>query len=111
MEDGKAFSLHDNKQLRLNLAKPYKTLTTYENIEASTPFVVKRGLKKDPKLRKQSLRRALEEHLIPSDLLGKTVGHKAFQKRIKGQGYHWKRIKKNEDIWLLDIAEKGNRKE
>ncbi|MCK1986012.1 MULTISPECIES: hypothetical protein [unclassified Peribacillus] len=72
-DDGKAFSLHDNKQLRLNLAKSYKILTTYENIEQARTFVVKEELKNDPKLRKQSLRRALEEHFIPSDLLGKTV--------------------------------------
>ncbi|MFE4708814.1 hypothetical protein [Peribacillus simplex] len=106
MGDGKAFSLHDNKQLRLNLAKSYTTLKTYENIEQARSSVVKEELKNDPKLRKQSLRRALEEHFIPSDLLGKTVTIQNIS--MDGQGTRLSLVEnqKERDVWLPDIAEK-----
>lgn len=106
VEDGKAFSLHDNKQLRLNLAKSYKTLTTYENIEQARSSVVKEELKNDPKLRKQSLRRALEEHFIPSDLLGKTVTIQNISNDDQGTRLSLVENQKERDVWLPDIAEK-----
>lgn len=106
VDDGKAFSLHDNKQLRLNLAKSYKTLTTYENIEQARTFVVKEELKNDPKLRKQALRRALEEHFIPSDLLGKTVTIQNISNDGQGTRLSLVENQKERDVWLPDIAEK-----
>ncbi|MFJ7512721.1 hypothetical protein ACIQW7_25235 [Peribacillus simplex] len=106
VDNGKAFSLHDNKQLRLNLAKSYKTLTTYENIEQARTFIVKEELKNDPKLRKQSLRRALEEHFIPSDLLGKTVTIQNISNDGQGTRLSLVENQKERDVWLPDIAEK-----
>jgi len=106
LKDGKAFSLQDNKQFRLNLVKPYKTRSFYESIEQARSFVVKEELKTDPKLRIQSLRRTLEEHYIPSDLIGKTVTLNSISKDDEGIRISFEEDEKERNIRLPDLAEK-----
>lgn len=102
-EDGKAFSLHENQQLRLNLAKPYTTLITYENIEQARFAVLKDELKNDRSLLKQALRRTLDENNIPLHLLGKTVTLQSISKNDEGIQLSIEENKK--DIRLPDIEE------
>ena len=105
-EDGKAFSLDENKHLRLNLSKPFKILTTYENIEQARIALVKEELKKNPKLLKESLYRTLEENHIPCDLLGKTVILQNISKDDKGIQLSLEGNQKERIVQLSDIAEK-----
>ncbi|MGF6947723.1 hypothetical protein QF028_000216 [Neobacillus sp. B4I6] len=105
-KDGKAFSLQYNKQFRLNLVKPYKTLSFYESIEQARSFVVKEELKTDPKLRIQSLRRTLEKYHIPSDLIGKTVTLNRISKDDEGIRISFEEAEKERNIRLPDLAEK-----
>jgi hypothetical protein len=105
-KDGKVFSLQNNKQFRLNLVKPFKTLAFYENIREARSLVVKEELRKDPKLRIQALRRTLEEHFIPLDLIGKTVTLNSISKDNEGVWVSFEENKKEQNIRLLDFDEK-----
>jgi hypothetical protein len=104
-EDGKAFSLHENKHLCLNLSYPFKNLTIYENIEQARSAVIKEELKSDPKFLKQALYRTLEEHHIPSDLLGKTVTLQSISKDNDGVRLFIEENQRERDIGLPDIVE------
>jgi hypothetical protein len=104
--DGKVFSLQKNKQLRLNLVKPFKTLAFYENIKEARSLVVMDELRKDPKLRIQALRRTLEAHFIPLVLLGKTVTLNSISKDNEGVWVSFEVNKKEQNIRLPDFDEK-----
>jgi hypothetical protein len=105
-KDGKAFSLKNNKQFRLNIIKPFKPQSFYENIEQARIFVVKEELMNDPKLKKQALRRTLDEYHIPLDLLGKTVTINSICKDKRGVKITFEENEKERDIRLPDLSEK-----
>lgn len=107
-EDGKAFSLNENKQFRLNLMNDDKkqTFKTHENIEGLRSSIVKDELKSDLKLRKRALRKTVEVNCIPSDLLGKTVTLKNIEKDNDGVKLTLEENQKDREFKLPDIAEK-----
>jgi hypothetical protein len=105
-KNGKAYSLKDNKQFRLNLIKSFKPQTFYENIEQARSFVVKDELKNDPKCREQAIHRTLEEYHIPFNLMGKTVTINSIYKDDEGVRISLEENGKERDIKLPDLAEK-----
>ncbi|TCN18443.1 hypothetical protein [Mesobacillus foraminis] len=72
-DDGKVYSLHDNKHFRLHMIKDFKFQLPCENIEHARLSVVKDELRNDGNLRLQALKKTLDEYGIPSDLVGETV--------------------------------------
>ncbi|MGM0878113.1 MAG: hypothetical protein ACQEWV_26210 [Bacillota bacterium] len=107
-EDGKSFSLHENKQFRLNLMNDDKKpiFKTHENIESLRSSIIKDELKSDLKLRKRALRKTVEVNYIPSDLLGKTVTLKNIEKDNDGVKLTLEENQKDREFMLPDIAEK-----
>ncbi|MCM3570620.1 hypothetical protein [Neobacillus mesonae] len=106
LEDGKTFSLHDNKQFRFNLVKPIKHLSTFENMEQARLGVVKDELKDNPKVRRQAIHRTLEKHFIPIDLMGKPVTVNSILKEDQGIKISLEDNGKERQIKLPDLAEK-----
>lgn len=105
-KEGKTFSLHNNKQFRLNLVKPFKPLEFYENIEQGRIEVVKDELMNDAIFRKQALRRTLNEYDIPSDLIGKTVTINSICKDQRGVKISFEDNEKEREISLPDLSDK-----
>jgi hypothetical protein len=106
LKDEQTFALHSNKHFRLNLVKKYKTLDTFENIQQARSSIVREELNNDPKLRKHALRRSLEEHHIPSDLLGKVVTLRTISKENEGINLSFEENGKEREIKLPDLDEK-----
>lgn len=105
-KDGKAFSLQNNQQFRLNLVKPFKTQEFYENIEQARSSIVKDELKKDLKIRIQALRRMLEEYYIPSDFIGKIITLNSISKDNEGVRISFEENKKEQNIRIPNLDEK-----
>lgn len=105
-KEGMAFCLKDNKQFRLNLVKPFRALSLYENMEQARSFIVKDELKKDTNISLQALLRTLEEFRIPSDLIGETVTINSIFKDNEGVYITFEENQKKQDIRLPDLEEK-----
>ncbi|MBT2728227.1 hypothetical protein J7E63_14905 [Bacillus sp. ISL-75] len=105
-KDGKAFSLQNSQQFRLNLMKPFKAQAFYENIEQARSFIVKDELKKEPKIRIQALRRTLEEYYIPSDFVGKTITLNSISKDNEGVRISFEENEIEQNIRIPNLDEK-----
>ncbi|MDR4950460.1 hypothetical protein [Neobacillus cucumis] len=106
LKDGKVFTPQNNQEFRLNLVKPFKANSFYENIEQARTFIVKDELQKDPKIGMQAIRRTLEDYYIPSDFLGKTITLKSMTKDKEGIRISFEENEKEQTIRIPDLNEK-----
>ncbi|MBT2757951.1 hypothetical protein J7E71_18935 [Mesobacillus foraminis] len=103
--DGNVFLLHDNKQFRLHLIKPFKFQSAYENMEQARLSIVKGELKMDSKLRARAVVKTLNEYDIPTDLSGKTVSITGISMEENGVRVSLEDTEKKRHITLPDLAE------
>ncbi|MDQ6600903.1 hypothetical protein [Bacillus salipaludis] len=105
LDDGKTYSLKDNKQFRFNLTQSFKPQLFYENIEHARSIVVKEELKNEVAIKEKSLNRTFMEYQIPLDLIGKTITINNISKDELGVRISIEENDIKKDIMLPDLSE------